>query len=182
MSKHWRTKFINWKQLTWNTAEKCTCTNNRLANRQKCSDIMSMFWSCCRHHPLFLRITLRSVSGQLKLYNQWVSTTGHHALTTSHACRKHRTAMCTETLHTSPQINASVKNSLHNLSSHTNTSLMCLSHCLQCLFYSKLKVKLHDVTNLYQGSMTTFPKTSVTSWIAAYYCKIAAKINTHMNN
>ena len=58
-------------------------------------------------------------------------------------------------------------------------SLMCLSHCLQYLFYSKLKLKLHDVTNLYQGSMTTFPKTSVTSWIAAYYCKTAAKINTH---
>ena len=34
--------------------------------------------------------------------------------------------------------------------------------------------------NLYQSPMTAFPKTSVTSRVTTYYCKIAVKI-THTN-
>ena len=35
-------------------------------------------------------------------------------------------------------------------------------------------------TNLYQGPMTAFPKTSVTSRVTTYYCEIAVRI-THTN-
>jgi len=46
------------------------------------------------------------------------------------------------------------------------------------LMYSMVKITVTmSTTNLYQSSMMTFPKTSVTSWITTDYCKIAGKNN-----
>jgi len=103
-----RQTHYEWKVHAKHTGKHCmvkltqhtTCTHNMLTSGQKSSDVVCMFGPCRCHHPLLAVITVLAIARQLKLYDERISTTAQHSLTTVHAQCKHWTLMSTKTLHT----------------------------------------------------------------------------------